>query len=160
MLTIRVFAACLLILAVKFLEGADANPVHYEALIAVATGKAPAVDSSSVRVPDRPADLRATDVTQAPSSTYALMVTSSIWSGAKLVRCEAGSLSELVVKIAESCSLYRHEPDTPSGAQTSADATKSSAPLQLRLNGTILTEDTFATMPDRARITIEYGNIS
>eukprot|EP01043_Picozoa_sp_COSAG02_P076967 COSAG02_NODE_16619_length_1070_cov_1.130793_1_plen_178_part_10 len=66
----------------------------------------------------------------AGSCTYALMVTSSIWSGAKLVRCEAGSLPELVVKVAESCSLCRDGPDASSGAEASTDAEKASRPLQ------------------------------
>ena len=156
-------------LAVKFLEGADANPVDYEALIAVATGKVPAATVSvSVRPPNRPANFHAADATQpasgtpgavsAGSCTYALMVTSSIWSGAKLVRCEAGSLPELVVKVAESCSLCRDGPDASSGAEASTSPQKASRPLQLLLNGTVLTEDTFATMPDRARIIIEYGD--
>jgi hypothetical protein len=156
-----------LTLAAKFLEGADANPVDYEALIAMANGTAPAANSPSDQPRNQPVNFHSVDAMQVASGscTYVLMVTSSIWSstsGAKLVRCEAGSLSELVIKVAESCSLCGGGPDmATSGPGALADAAKASAPFQVLFNGQVLTEDTFATMPDRARIAIEYyGNSS
>jgi hypothetical protein len=80
----------------------------------------------------------------------ALMITSSIWHGsAKLVRCEAHNLTDLIAKIATACSI-------PDAEERISDTDATTAPvsqqLQLILNGDVITE--LASIPDRARVEI------
>lgn len=145
-----------------FLEGADANPVDYKSLIEVAKASAPVAHGplNSEVEGMMQANRGARAVRSVHSRTYALLVTSSIWSGAKLVRCEAASLSELVAKVAGSCSLPRPGAnvldEAPGNAAT--DTPGPPRPVHLLLNETILTEDAFAAMPERARIKVEYSD--
>ena len=138
--------------------------MDYKSLIEVATAPAPVAHgplNSEVEGMTQ-AKRGAHAITSVHSRTYTLMVTSSIWSGAKLVRCEAASLSELVAKVAQSCSLPSPRPNALDEAEASGNAATdtpgASMPLHLLLNETILTEDAFAAMPERARIKVEYSD--